>query len=180
MSVLQFQSLIISLLLELIHTTVKRTRLRSCFICSDLTWLIKQMILVSIKKRFPNICRVSKFKNRMNTTLESVSQFVTSVSFGKSVLTQFTVARKRRIKFPWDFEISRRTYHQAFSSSVMSLCLLCICFSLLYTLRIRFPWYFRIPRRLDHQAFSFRVISSCLSFIFLSFPYLQWWGQHLT
>ena len=97
--------------------------------------LIKQMILVSIKKRFHTICRVSKSKNRMNTTLETVSLFVTSVSFGKRVLTRFTVARKHSIKFPWNFEISRRTDHQAFSSWVISLCSLCIFFSLLYSLR---------------------------------------------
>ena len=116
----------------------------------------------------------------MNTPLGSVSRFVTSVSCGKRVLTRITVARKHRIKFPWNFELARRICHQAFSSWVISLCSVCICFSLLYTLRIRFPWYFRIPRRLDHQAFSFRVISSCLSFIFLSFLNLQWWCQHLT
>ena len=41
--------------------------------------LIKQMILVSIKKWFPKICRVGISTNRMNTTLETVSRFVTSV-----------------------------------------------------------------------------------------------------
>ena len=86
-------SLSISLLLELIDTTVKRSHLmfllhkfRSC--------LIKQRILVSIKKWFPNICRVRKSKNRKNTTLETISRFVTSVSFGKRVLTRFSVATK--------------------------------------------------------------------------------------
>ena len=45
--------------------------------------LIKQMIFVPTKKRFPNICRVRKSKNRMNATLETVSQFITSVSLGR-------------------------------------------------------------------------------------------------
>ena len=45
--------------------------------------LIKQMIFVPIKKRFPNICRVSKSKNRMNTTLERVSRLIPSVSSEK-------------------------------------------------------------------------------------------------
>ena len=35
----------------------------------------------------------------MNTTLETVSRFITSVSFGKRVLTRFSVARKHCIKF---------------------------------------------------------------------------------
>ena len=34
----------------------------------------------------------ANLKNRMNTTLETVSRFITSVSFGKRVLTRFTVA----------------------------------------------------------------------------------------
>ena len=68
-----------SLLLKLIDTTVKRSHLmfllhkfRPC--------LIKQMILVTFKKEFPNICWVSNLKNRVNTTLETVSRFVASVS----------------------------------------------------------------------------------------------------
>ena len=91
MGVLQFQSLSISLLLKLIDTTVKRFHLmfmhhnfRHC--------MIKQMIFVRIKKRFPNICWVSKPKNRMNAALETISLFITSVSFGKSVLIRFLVA----------------------------------------------------------------------------------------
>ena len=125
-------------------------------------FLINQMILVSIKTRFPNVCRVSKFKNRKNTSLESVSRFVTSVSIRTRVLTRFTAARK----------------HQAFSSWGICLCSLCVCFSLLYTLRTRFPWYFRIPSGMDHQALSLRVLSSCLSFIFLSVPWKHCWSQH--
>ena len=84
MGVLQFQSLSKSLLLKLIDTTVKRFHLM--FLLHNFRpFLMKQMIFVPIKKRFPNICRVSKSKNRMNTTLEVVSWFVPSVSFGKSV-----------------------------------------------------------------------------------------------
>ena len=63
------------------------------------------------------------FPTWMNTTLETVSRFVTSVSFGKRVLARFTVAWKRCVRFPWNFELSRRTWHQAFSPWVRSFVL---------------------------------------------------------
>ena len=62
-------------------------------------------------------------KNRKNTSLETVSRFITSVSFGKRVLIWFTVAWKHCIRFPWILGISRKTCHQAFFVSELGLVL---------------------------------------------------------
>ena len=70
------------------------------------------MILVSIKKRFPNIYRVSKSKNRMNTTLETFSRFITWVSFGKRVLG---------MKTPHQVFLTLRDLEKNLTSSVLVL-----------------------------------------------------------
>ena len=60
--VLQFQSLSVSLLPKFLNTTVERSHLMS-LLHKFKPCLIEQMILVSIKKRFPNTSPVSKFED---------------------------------------------------------------------------------------------------------------------
>ena len=71
--------------------------------------LIKQMIFIPIKRWFPNICQVSKSKNRMNTTLELVSRFITSVSFGKRVLTHGSP--RKRLHYVCVFRVAVLGWH---------------------------------------------------------------------
>ena len=73
MGVLQFQSLSLSLLLKFINTSVKRFHF-VCLLHEFRSRFSKQMISVSIKKRFRNICRVGESDERFITTQKSVDE----------------------------------------------------------------------------------------------------------
>ena len=118
--------------------------------------LIKQMIFVPIQERaFLTFAGSENLKTEWALLSKRFpGSVITSVSFGKRVLTRFTVAWKHCIRYSLKLrDLEQNLVIKLSRLWVINLCSLCICFSLLYTLPTRFPWYFRIPRRIDPSNF---------------------------
>ena len=113
--------------------------------------LSKQVISISIKKRFRNIWGVRKSENRFTSPKTSTSGFL---SLGKCVSPQPTLTWKHCDRFPCTdrLRILRWTGHQAFSYRVIHLLSFCTCSSLLevqwwsqqstklFVIEVRFRW----------------------------------------